>query len=435
MSDEQLAGRARELENEWQQLHEQVIAAGGLHIIGTERHESRRIDNQLRGRSGRQGDPGSSRFYLSLEDNLMRIFGDPERTKSLLKKVGMQEGEAIESGMLTHQIEKRAAQGRVAQLRRAQEPARVRRRRERPAQGDLPPAHRDHVHRRHRRRDQGRARGSGAGNSSRSTSRRTASRNSGTSPGSRRPSSATSACTPASRPGSRRTRRATARRPPRACSRRSRPPTKKRSRQVGAPVMRHLERAVMLQQLDMHWREHLAGMDYLRQGIYLRAYAQKNPKQEYKREAFALFTAMLDRIRSRHGDAAAAPAGAHRGRDRARGSRAPAPAAEPHAAPARGAAGTRRPGARRRGRGGPAASGVAPRPRIAAARLSCAASARSAATNPVPAAPAASSSTATGRCSGPAARQAARNGRTKDGESGRNSCHCRRHRATGRAES
>ena len=106
MTEEQLAGRARELENEWQALHEQVIAAGGLHIVGTERHESRRIDNQLRGRSGRQGDPGSSRFYLSLEDNLMRIFGDPERTKSLLKTVGMKEGEAIESGMLTRQIER-----------------------------------------------------------------------------------------------------------------------------------------------------------------------------------------------------------------------------------------------------------------------------------------------------------------------------------------
>ena len=106
MSEEQLAGRARELENEWNALHGQVIAAGGLHIIGTERHESRRIDNQLRGRSGRQGDPGSSRFYLSLEDNLMRIFGDPERTKSLLRTVGMKEGEAIESGMLTRQIER-----------------------------------------------------------------------------------------------------------------------------------------------------------------------------------------------------------------------------------------------------------------------------------------------------------------------------------------
>ena len=89
------------------------MAAGGLHIIGTERHESRRIDNQLRGRSGRQGDPGSSRFYLSLEDNLMRIFGDPTRMKALMTRVGMKAGEAIESGMLTRQIER--AQRRVEQ--------------------------------------------------------------------------------------------------------------------------------------------------------------------------------------------------------------------------------------------------------------------------------------------------------------------------------
>jgi preprotein translocase subunit SecA len=91
---------------DWQGRHEKVVAAGGLHIVGTERHESRRIDNQLRGRSGRQGDPGSSRFYLSMEDNLMRIFGDPVRTKRLLQIAGMKEGEVIESGMLTRQIEK-----------------------------------------------------------------------------------------------------------------------------------------------------------------------------------------------------------------------------------------------------------------------------------------------------------------------------------------
>src|SRR5579862_4024459 len=91
---------------QWQERHDKVLAAGGLHIVGTERHESRRIDNQLRGRSGRQGDPGSSRFYLSMEDNLMRIFGDPLRTQRLLKMAGMKEGEVIESGMLTRQIEK-----------------------------------------------------------------------------------------------------------------------------------------------------------------------------------------------------------------------------------------------------------------------------------------------------------------------------------------
>ena len=85
----------------WKQRQKEVIEAGGLHIIGTERHESRRIDNQLRGRSGRQGDAGSSRFYLSMEDNLMRIFGDPDRTKSLLSRAGMQEGEAIESKLLS----------------------------------------------------------------------------------------------------------------------------------------------------------------------------------------------------------------------------------------------------------------------------------------------------------------------------------------------
>src|SRR6202044_666822 len=101
------------IQADWRQRHEAVIAAGGLHIIGTERHESRRIDNQLRGRSGRQGDPGSSRFYLSLEDNLMRIFGDPTRMKSLMTRVGMKAGEAIESGMLTRQIER--AQRRVEQ--------------------------------------------------------------------------------------------------------------------------------------------------------------------------------------------------------------------------------------------------------------------------------------------------------------------------------
>ena len=102
-----------EIREAWRQRHEQVLAAGGLHIIGTERHESRRIDNQLRGRSGRQGDPGSSRFYLSLEDNLMRIFGDPTRMKALMTRVGMKAGEAIESGMLTRQIER--AQRRVEQ--------------------------------------------------------------------------------------------------------------------------------------------------------------------------------------------------------------------------------------------------------------------------------------------------------------------------------
>ena len=106
LGESAMKSRRARVRSEWQARHDKVLAAGGLHIVGTERHESRRIDNQLRGRSGRQGDPGSSRFYLSMEDNLMRIFGDPNRTKRLLQMAGMKEGEVIESGMLTRQIEK-----------------------------------------------------------------------------------------------------------------------------------------------------------------------------------------------------------------------------------------------------------------------------------------------------------------------------------------
>jgi len=298
LADEaQLGAKVRELEDEWNALHAQVIAAGGLHIIGTERHESRRIDNQLRGRSGRQGDPGSSRFYLSLEDNLMRIFGDPERTKSLLRTVGMKEGEAIESGMLTRQIER--AQRKVEShnfdarknlleyddVANDQRKVIYRQRMEIMSTDDIGGVIRDvraevvgntvaqfvppeSVEEQWdvagleqaMERDFGVRIGLAAWLAEDST--RHASESAG------RYLEAIEAA------------------------------YEEKSRQIGAPVMRHLERAVMLQQLDLHWREHLAGMDYLRQGIYLRAYAQKNPKQEYKREAFQLFTAMLDRIRS-----------------------------------------------------------------------------------------------------------------------------------------
>ena len=115
--------------------------SGGLHIIGTERHESRRIDNQLRGRSGRQGDPGSSRFYLSLEDPLLRIFAS-DRVAAIMDRLKMPEGEAIEHPLGDARDRERAAQGRGAQLRHPQAAARVRRRRQRPAQGDLPAAQR-----------------------------------------------------------------------------------------------------------------------------------------------------------------------------------------------------------------------------------------------------------------------------------------------------
>jgi len=297
MSEEQLAGRARELENEWNSLHGQVIAAGGLHIIGTERHESRRIDNQLRGRSGRQGDPGSSRFYLSLEDNLMRIFGDPERTKSLLKTVGMKEGEAIESGMLTRQIER--AQRKVEShnfdarknlleyddVANDQRKVIYRQRTEIMSTDDIAGVIKDvrtevvgNIVAAHIPPDSVEEQWDVAGLEE--TMERDFGVNTGLAAWLSEDSTRHGADASA--------RYLTA----------IEAAYDEKLRQVGAPVMRHLERAVMLQQLDMHWREHLAGMDYLRQGIYLRAYAQKNPKQEYKREAFALFTGMLDRIRT-----------------------------------------------------------------------------------------------------------------------------------------
>ena len=138
---EEKKARVDKLRGEWQQLHDQVVKAGGLHIIGTERHESRRVDNQLRGRSGRQGDPGSSRFYMSLEDPLLRIFAG-DRINRIMVMLKMPEGEAIEHTHGHALDRERAAQGRGAQLRHPQAAARVRRRRQRPAQGHLRAAQR-----------------------------------------------------------------------------------------------------------------------------------------------------------------------------------------------------------------------------------------------------------------------------------------------------
>jgi preprotein translocase subunit SecA len=281
---------------EWQRRHQQVVDAGGLHIIGTERHESRRIDNQLRGRSGRQGDPGSSRFYLSMEDNLMRIFGEPEKTKALLGRVGMKEGEVIESRLLTRQIERaqrkveahnfdirkqllkyddvandqrRVIYGQRTELMEAEEigdsiagireevvqdlvarfvpPNSVE------EQWDLPGLEKQ------LETDFGFTMDLEAW----------ASQDENVDPD----SIAANVLAEADRHYEEKVAR------------------------IGAPIMRHFEKAVMLQQLDVHWKEHLAAMDYLRQGIHLRGYAQKNPEQEYKREAFQMFSDMLDRVK------------------------------------------------------------------------------------------------------------------------------------------
>jgi preprotein translocase subunit SecA len=292
-ADEVTRRRARE---EWQQRHDAVLAAGGLHIIGTERHESRRIDNQLRGRSGRQGDAGSSRFYLSLEDNLMRIFGDPDRTKRWLQTAGMKEGEVIESRMLSKQIER--AQRKV-------EAHNFDARKNLLEYDDVANDQRKVIY-------QQRTEVMGAEDVADAIAgiRLEAVNNiidrympQGSVEEMWNVDGLTEALerdfgVPLDIKGwlasednlvDQDIRDRIAKTLDDAYE------TKVAT--YGAPVVRHLEKAIMLQQLDSHWREHLAAMDYLRQGIHLRSYAQKNPKQEYKREAFELFTAMLDRIK------------------------------------------------------------------------------------------------------------------------------------------
>ncbi|MCG6872642.1 MAG: preprotein translocase subunit SecA [Gammaproteobacteria bacterium] len=284
-----------ELRSEWRGRHEAVIGSGGLHVIGTERHESRRIDNQLRGRSGRQGDPGSSRFYLSLEDNLMRIFGS-ERLSGMMERLGMEEGEAIEHPWVTRAIEKaqRKVEGRNFDIRKqlleyddvANDQRKVvyeernrlmeleeiadniRQLREEVLEETInsfiPPQSLE---------EQWNVEGLAE----------TLDRDYGLSlPLSSWLKDETDLHEEALRD---RLREAMGK------------AYADKESHVGEEVMRHLEKAVMLQVLDTHWKEHLANMDHLRQGIGLRGYAQKNPKQEYKLEAFEAFSQMLDRIK------------------------------------------------------------------------------------------------------------------------------------------
>jgi len=285
------------IHRDWDARHAQVLEAGGLHIIGTERHESRRIDNQLRGRSGRQGDPGSSRFYLSMEDTLMRIFGDPDRTKSLLSRAGMREGEAIESKLLSRQIER--AQRKVeahnfdirknlleyddvandqrkvvyhqrSELMAADEiedsVAAIREEViEMTVQSHIPPGSLE---------EQWDADGLSQELESQFGLGLDISR------------------------WIREEKTLNEERILERCIEESDKAYKKREGEIGSELMRNVEKQVMLRQLDQHWKEHLAAMDHLRQGIGLRSYAQKNPKQEYKREAFEMFGALLEQVKS-----------------------------------------------------------------------------------------------------------------------------------------
>ena len=287
LSEEEKADRIAKLENGWQEEHDKVMEAGGLHIIGTERHESRRIDNQLRGRAGRQGDPGSSRFYLSFEDPLLRLFA-LDRAAAILNRLAPERGVAIEAGMLTRQIEgaQRKVEGRNFDMRKqvleyddvandqrkviyfqrndilsSQEISGLAKefREETIAsvvdthmppesmeeQWDLPALEarlaadfRIHAD------IQGWLKADNTLDNQDVKERLTA---------------------------------------------QAEQEYAAKTELVGREEMQEFERNVMLQVIDGQWRDHLAAMDYLRQGIHLRGYAQKNPKQEYKREAFEMF--------------------------------------------------------------------------------------------------------------------------------------------------
>ncbi|MFQ2486592.1 preprotein translocase subunit SecA [Aeromonas caviae] len=290
-SSEQIA----ELKAAWQVRHDEVLAAGGLHIIGTERHESRRIDNQLRGRSGRQGDPGSSRFYLSMEDTLMRIFAS-DRVTGMMKKLGMEEGEAIEHPWVTKAIEnaQRKVEGRNFDIRKnllefddvANDQRKVvyEQRNELLDTNDIsetihvirddvygaiideyiPPQSLEEMW---------------------------------DVPGlEARLKSDFALDLPLQQWLAEDDKLYEEKLRERILDEATKLYAHK-EKLVGKEVLRNFEKAVMLQTLDGLWKEHLAAMDHLRQGIHLRGYAQKNPKQEYKRESFDLFTQMLETLK------------------------------------------------------------------------------------------------------------------------------------------
>ena len=288
------ADRAR-VKAEWQQRHEAVKAAGGLHIIGTERHESRRIDNQLRGRSGRQGDPGSSRFYLSLEDNLMRIFAS-DWVQKAMKLIGMKEDDVIEDRLVSRQIEKaqRKVEAHNFDIRKNLL--------------DFDDVNNDQRKVIYAQRDELLDAESVKDNID----------------GIRgdviydlvaRFVPPNSVDDQWDLPGLQATLESDlgvqmdlvglfkqheeldAEGIAQAVAEHLDQHFAQKEAAVGAETMRALEKHVMLTVLDQSWKEHLARMDYLRQGIYLRGYAQKQPKQEYKKEAFELFSEMLENVK------------------------------------------------------------------------------------------------------------------------------------------
>jgi preprotein translocase subunit SecA len=294
LSAAQKTAQLAKIKQQWQILHEKVVAAGGLHIIGTERHESRRIDNQLRGRAGRQGDPGSSRFYLSLEDPLLRIFAG-DRVAMVMDRLKMPEGEAIEAGMVSRAIEtaQRKVESRNFDIRKQlleyddvanEQRKAIYQQRNRLLESqdvsDTFAAMRDNVitdlFTLHIPSNSMEEQWDIAGLERALQDM-----------GVHALISQWLEVEPTLNDQEILGRTLEA----------ARLEYEQKTAAIGQDNMRHFEHAVMLQYLDQHWREHLSALDHLRQGIHLRGYAQKNPKQEYKREAFELFAALLDRIK------------------------------------------------------------------------------------------------------------------------------------------
>ncbi len=296
LSDSEKASRIAALKADWQPRHDAVLAAGGLHIIGTERHESRRVDNQLRGRSGRQGDPGSSRFFLSLEDPLLRIFAS-DRVAAIMDRLKMPEGEAIEHPWVTRAIvnAQRKVEQRNFDIRKQlleyddvsndQRKVVYEQRNELLASediGDTIRAMRDDVlsdtiglYIAPGSMDEqwdvaGLEKALGAQFALDMPLQQWLDEDKTLNEESLRKKIMSAADAAHA----------------------------EKEALVGVEGLRQFERSVMLQSMDTHWREHLSALDHLRQGIHLRGYAQKQPKQEYKREAFELFSGMLTGIKS-----------------------------------------------------------------------------------------------------------------------------------------
>ncbi|GKW49116.1 preprotein translocase subunit SecA [Halomonas sp. NCCP-2165] len=284
------------LKAEWQRRHEAVLAAGGLHVVGSERHESRRIDNQLRGRAGRQGDPGSTRFFLSLEDNLMRLFGS-ERVQRLMQALGLEKGEAIEHKMVSNAVERaqKKVEGRNFDIRK-----------QLLEYDDVANDQRRVIY---EQRDEILAAEDVSANVTGIRAEML-------------DEAISSFVPPQSLPeqwdlaGLQEHLKSEfnldapvvqwAEEDQRFHEEQLRERLQEMHRQayeakvetVGEALMRRFEKQIMLQVLDTRWKEHLQSMDHLRRGIHLRGYAQKNPKQEYKRESFELFQNLLTNIKN-----------------------------------------------------------------------------------------------------------------------------------------